>query len=227
MSRQKNSYRVLGALLLLGLAGTAAAQDAPAKATAKLDKADVSFIQKAAADGMAEVQLGQLALSNTSNPQVKTAAQQLVDDHGKVNEQLKSLAATKQVELPTALSADATKQAKTLQSLHDAAFDHAWAKDMVANHQAAIKIFGEEGKQTDDADLRQFTKTTLPTLNQHLKMAQQLAAVPDARDQAMSQSMKSINNEPASMPAPTPAATPAFAPAPAAAAAAAPTVIKH
>lgn len=225
MSRQKNSYHVFGALLLLGLAGTAAAQNAPAKANAKLDKADTSFMQKAAADGMAEVQLGQLALSNTSNPQVKTAAQQLVDDHGKVNEQLKSLAATRQVELPAAISADATKQAKTLQSLHDAAFDQAWAKDMVTNHQAAIKLFGEEGKQTDDADLRQFTKTTLPTLNQHLKMAQQLAAVPDARDQAMSQSMKSLTDSSAG-PAPSPVApavTPVAAPAPATA----PATIKH
>jgi putative membrane protein len=221
MSSQKNRYRMLGTLLLCGLAGTVAAQDAPAKTTAKLDKADVSFVQKAAADGMAEVQLGQLALSNSSNPEVKTAAQQLIDDHGKANEQLKSLATSKQVELPTAISADATKQAKTLQSLHDAAFDQTWAKDMVSDHQAAIKLFGEEAKQTDDADLRQFTKATLPTLNQHLKMAQQLAAVPDARDQAMSQAIKSINSEPASMPTPT--AAPTAAPAPVAA----PAAIKH
>ena len=71
-------------------------------------------------------------------------------------------------------------------------------------------MFTDEGKQTKDTDIQQFVKTTLPTLKSHLESAQKLAAVPDARDKAMDQTMKSMGGAMDS--------TPATAPAPAAAA---------
>lgn len=174
-------------------------------------------MQHAAAAGLAEVHLGQMALDKSSDAQVKLLAQRIVDDHTKANDQLKTLGQSKQVMLPAALSSDAQKEAMALQAKNGSAFDQAWSKAMIKDHQAAVKMFTQEGKQTKDADLRQFVQATLPTLNTHMQLAQKLAAVPDARDKAMDQATKSMANDPMSnMPATTtPAATPPASAAPA------------
>jgi putative membrane protein len=189
--------QALGSALLLSLACAAMAQpDGSADAKSSLNATDSTFMQHAAADGLAEVQLGQMALDKSSDAQVKQLAQRIVDDHTKANDQLKALAQSKQVTLPTAPTSDAQKESKDLQAKSGDAFDQAWLKDMVKDHQAAVKMFTQEGKQTKDPDLHQFAQTTLPTLNTHLQMATKLAAIPDARDQAMDQATKSMAGNP-------------------------------
>src|SRR4051812_33416448 len=70
-----------------------------------LSMSDKKFIKDAADGGLAEVELGQLAASKGSSDEVKKFGQRMVDDHGKANDQLKQLASSKQVNLPTEPSA--------------------------------------------------------------------------------------------------------------------------
>ena len=65
---------------------------------------DHHFVMEAAGGGMAEVELGQLAADKASNATVKAFGQQMVSDHGKAGDDLKSLAASKNITLPTALN---------------------------------------------------------------------------------------------------------------------------
>ena len=198
---------VLGVVMLTAV--HAAAAVAPSKA-------DATFMQDASAAGMAEVDMGQLALKQSSDAKVKALAQRLVDDHAKADDQLKALAASKQVTLSTTSSSDVQKEEKDLQAKSGSAFDQAWLKDMVKDHQKALKAFNQEGKKGTDADVRQFAQATLPTLNDHLKTAKDLAAVYDARDKSMDQTTKSFSNDPMNNnPAitPTAPATPVVAPA--------------
>jgi putative membrane protein len=149
-----------------------------------INAGDSAFLKHAAVDGLAEVQMGQMALDKSSDAQVKQLAQRIVDDDTRSNEQLKVLAGNKQVTLPTAASSDALKEIGKLQKKNGSAFDQAWSKAIVKDHQ--------------------FTHATLPTLQARLKSAQELAAVPDARDKAMDQATKSLANDPmSSMPATT------------------------
>src|SRR5262245_36138525 len=67
--------------------------------------ADHHFVMEAAEGGMAEVELGKLAADKASNAKVKEFGERMVTDHGKADEELKSLAASKQITLPTALNA--------------------------------------------------------------------------------------------------------------------------
>jgi putative membrane protein len=205
--------QVLGGALLLSLACAAMAQpDGSVDAKSSTNATDSTFMQHAAADGLAEVQLGQMALNKSSDAQVKQLAQHIVDDHTKANDQLKALAQSKQVTLPTAPTSDAQKESKDLQAKNGSSFDQAWLKDMVKNHQAAVKAFTQESKQAKDPDVHQFAQTTLPTLNTHLQMATKLAAIPDARDKAMDQTTKSMAGNPMSS-MPTTAAPTATTPA--------------
>lgn len=203
--------QVLGGALLLSLACAAMAQpDGAVDAKSSTNATDSTFMQHAAADGLAEVQLGQMALEKSSDAQIKQLAQRIVHDHTKANDQLEALAQSKQVTLPTAPTSDALKESKDLQAKNDSSFDQAWLNDMVKDHQAAVKMFTQENKQAKDPDVHQFAQTTLPTLNTHLQMAKKLAAIPDARDAAMDQTTKSMAGNPmSSMPTTAvPAATP-------------------
>lgn len=178
-----------------------------------VDAGDSSFMQHAAADGMAEIAMGQMALGKSSNASVKALAQRVVDDHTKANDRLKTLAAGKQVTLPTAPDADAQKESKKLDALSGDAFDKAWSKDMVDAHKKAVKLFTSESKDAKDDDVRKFAAATLPTLQTHLQMATQVASIPDARDKAMDQAMKSMNESESPVAATPAAATPMATPA--------------
>lgn len=63
---------------------------------------DAEFAVNAANGGMAEVALGDLAQQKASNAEVKSFAATMVKDHSKANEELKALAAAKNITLPAA-----------------------------------------------------------------------------------------------------------------------------
>jgi len=82
-------HLIVAALVASGLAFALPGEAQDSKAN--LPRADVKFLQKAAQDGLAEVQLGQLAQHKALRDEVRQFAARMVQDHGKTNEQLRSL----------------------------------------------------------------------------------------------------------------------------------------
>jgi len=196
--------QALAAALLVSITCAASAQsDSTSDTKSSLSAADTVFIENAAKGGMAEIQMGKTALGKSSDDKVKALAQRIVDDHTKADDALKTLAESKKISFPADPGKDAQKENDKLQAMKSAGFDQAWSKAMVKDHQDAIKLFTAEGKDTKDTDIQQFVKANLPTLKSHLEAAQKLAAVPDARDQAMDQSSKSMISAMDSSPATT------------------------
>jgi|HubBroStandDraft_3_1064219.scaffolds.fasta_scaffold01404_2 putative membrane protein len=155
----------------------------PMKATAdtrsgssSLKATDKTFVRKAAEGGMAEVELGKLAASKASDPEVKSFGQKMVDDHSKANDKLKQVAGQKGVDLPNGMSAkDKALEAK-LDKLSGADFDRTYMKEMLKDHQKDVAEFRKEAKRAAaDADVKSFASDTLPTLEEHLKMAQDVS----------------------------------------------------
>jgi putative membrane protein len=142
----------------------------------KLSAADQKFMRKAAMDGMAEVELGRIAAQNGSSDQVKQFGQHMVDDHGKANEELKSLAQTKGVNLPAKVDSKHAKLIAHMEKLSGAAFDRAYMSEMLKDHKTDVAAFKKESTQASDADLKAFAAKTTPTLKAHLQMAQQTSA---------------------------------------------------
>jgi len=137
---------------------------------------DTTFATKAAAGGMAEVQLGQLALKNASNADVKSFAQKMVDDHTQAGDKLKSVAAKDSLNLPSDIDAKDKATYDRLSKLHGAAFDRAYMRDMVKDHKTDVAEFQREANRGKNQDLKQFASETLPTLQEHLKMAESTVA---------------------------------------------------
>lgn len=140
-------------------------------AAAPVFAADEAFVAKAAQGGMAEVELGKLASEKASADAVKQFGQRMVTDHGKANDELKTLAANKKMTLPTDIGAENKALRDRLTKLSGAAFDQAYMKAMVADHVKDVNEFRTESKSGKDADVKAWAGKTLPTLEEHLKMA--------------------------------------------------------
>ena len=137
-----------------------------------LDHSDRKFIEEAAKGGMAEVEMGQIAQQKAQNPQVKEFGGRMVQDHGKANDELKTLASSKGVQVPSELDRSHKKKADSLNKKSADKFDHEYMEEMVKDHKKDVKEFEKAAKNAKDADVRNFASKTLPTLQEHLKMAE-------------------------------------------------------
>jgi putative membrane protein len=142
---------------------------------APLAKDDAGFVTKAAQGGMAEVNLGTMAAQKAASADVKTFGNTMVTDHSKANDELKQLAASKGVTLPADVGKENQDVADKLGKLTGAAFDKAYMKDMVEDHEKDVKDFEKASKSAKDPDLKAWAAKTLPTLQGHLKMAKDTA----------------------------------------------------
>jgi putative membrane protein len=158
---------MLGIMFVAGVlsAGSAAAQSA-----------DQSFAREAAMGGMAEIELGNLAKEKASNADVKQFGERMATDHGKANDELKQWAQQKKVTLPEAIDAKHIATRDRLAKLSGDAFDKAYMRDMVTDHQHDVAAFKREAASGQDPDLKAWAAKTLPTLQDHLKVAQETAA---------------------------------------------------
>lgn len=135
---------------------------------------DQSFVMKAASGGMAEVMLGQLAQKNGSAPAVKEFGKKMETDHSKANDELKTIASKNSITLPSAPGPAEQATYNRLSKLSGAAFDKAYADDMVKDHQEDIAEFKKEASSGQNPDIKAFASKTLPTLEEHLKMAREM-----------------------------------------------------
>jgi putative membrane protein len=136
---------------------------------------DAAFMKDAAADGMAEVELGKLAESKATRADVKAFAQMMVNDHSKANDELKGLADQKKVDLPDDPKPEHKATRDRLEKMSGDAFDRAYLDHMVKDHEKAVNLFSRESKSGHDADVKAWAGKTLPTLQAHLAQVRSLA----------------------------------------------------
>jgi len=158
------------AVITAVFAMTAAIATAQAPAS-KATNPDQKFVTEAAGGGAAEVELGKLATEHASNPDVKSFGQRMVDDHSKAGNELKQLATTKNISLPTDLDSKDKALYDRLMKLQGAAFDRAYMDAMVKDHEKDIEAFGTESNEGHDPEVKAWATKALPTLEEHLRMA--------------------------------------------------------
>lgn len=137
-----------------------------------VSSADRAFAMKAAEANLAEVELGKLAQQKASSDDVKNFANRMVDDHQKANDELKQWAETKSVTLPADLNSKDKALKDRLSNLSGSDFDKAYIRDMVKDHKKDVAEFQRESNRASDPELKSWASKTLPTLQDHLKMAE-------------------------------------------------------
>lgn len=173
----KRQFLVAGMLAALGpLAAVGfAAQSASSNGNAKnLSSSDMAFARKAAEGGLAEVKLGELAEKNGGTQQVKDFGQRMVQDHTRLNGELTLDAAKENIQLPNEMSSTDQNTYNSLSKLSGAAFDRAYSRDMVSDHQKDISDFQKEAKDGRNSTLKDFAASATPVLQQHLTLAREM-----------------------------------------------------
>ncbi|NKJ47439.1 hypothetical protein CIC12_11935 [Burkholderia sp. SG-MS1] len=158
------------------LPGSASAQTEAASTTAAnpLGQMDKDFVQAASMSSSTEIDAGKLAMSNSSDKDVKSFARHMMMDHTKLTVQLK-MAAPHGVEVPKDNSD--TELLNSLKPLKGKSFDQAYIQKVgLEGHQKAIAAFEKQISDGQNADLKKAAQKALPTIKEHYRMAQDLAA---------------------------------------------------
>jgi putative membrane protein len=140
----------------------------------KLGWMDRRFVTKAADGGQAELAVAKLAAEKASNAEVKSFAQKLVDDHSKVNDELKGIAGQKNVKLDD--DNDHDRAYKRLSKKSGAEFDREFVEHMIDEHEKDVKMFEKAAKDAKDSDVRSFAAKHVDHLREHLRQAESLRA---------------------------------------------------
>ncbi|HEY0255951.1 MAG TPA: DUF4142 domain-containing protein [Candidatus Methylacidiphilales bacterium] len=147
-----------------GAAGNTAGKEAK-----RSDKtSDRQFIVKAAQGGMTEVELGKLAQEKAASPDVKQFGARMVTDHSKADADLKVLAEKKGVNVPDSLDSKHKAMVEHFQHLSGSAFDRAYVKAMVRDHQTDATEYREESTSAQDPDVKTYAGDTLKVIESHL-----------------------------------------------------------
>ncbi len=137
---------------------------------------DVDFPQKAYSGGMMEVQLGKIAQQKASSYKVKEFGERMINDHSKANKELKDIAQKNNISLPDSMLDENKDTYDNLSQYSGSEFDKHYMDKMVADHKATIKLFENASQNAKNPEIQQWAKDTLPTLKQHLQLAESTLA---------------------------------------------------
>ncbi len=155
-----------------------------------ISKSDRQFMEKATQGNLAEALLGSMAVSKGTSKSVQDFGRRMIEDHMKAQKELTGLAKQKGVTLPSQASDEMRDEIKDLARHSGPAFDRAYMQHMVAEHQKDVAEYKDAAKNTKDSSLKAYAQRTLPTLEDHLRAAQEIA--------------RSITTEPQPAPEPRP-----------------------
>ena len=146
----------------MSLAGVARAETTPTGEGSSVSAKDKTFMKKAAKGGMMEVTMGKVAEQNGQSDDVKSFGKRMVTDHGKANDELKSIASKKGVQLP---SKEHTGKWTS---------DKAYIDMMVKDHEKDLAEFKEEASSGSDPDVKKFADDTAKVIQEHLDLAKEI-----------------------------------------------------
>jgi putative membrane protein len=137
------------------------------------------FARTAAMSDMFEIESSRLAEQRSQDAQVKQFAQHMIRDHQKTTSELKGLlpqlqGAAAAPQLPTSLDQQHQALVQQLQGAQGAEFDRTFVRQQVQAHQTAVDLFRAYAQSGDNAQLKQWASQTLPSLEEHLRQAQQM-----------------------------------------------------
>ena len=136
---------------------------------------DAAFIKKAANGGMTEVELGKIAEDKGQKQEVKDFGARMVKDHGKANDDLKSVASKMNVEVPDKVNAKHQAVIDKFSKMSAGeAFDAAYVKEMIKDHKKDIAEFENAKGEVKNDDLKKFIDDTVPVMKEHLDMVEKI-----------------------------------------------------
>jgi putative membrane protein len=149
-------------------ANEARKDNADSLGTYQVDAESADFLVKAANAEMTVIKLGEVAAQKAMHTKVKEMGEMMIKDHTAGNDELKKLAAGRNVSLPETIGGDMQKQVEELGGKKGKDFDRAYISQMIKDHEETISLFKRATEKVNDQDVRTFANNTLPKLQEHL-----------------------------------------------------------
>ena len=144
--------------------------------TPTLSATEEIFIQNAAAFGLSDLKIAELAVKKADNADIKAFAKKAVTDHTKVNKELNTLAANQGVKISTVLTPAHAEALQKLENVKGAEFDKEFLAEVLHSHHIHMTSYEKESKDHNDKELKAFVDKTIPTMQAHYDKAKLLAA---------------------------------------------------
>jgi putative membrane protein len=159
-------------------------------------KGDSRFIRELASDNLLEVRQGQLAEKKASNSDVKKFGERMVTDHTKLEDEVTSLASKNGMQFKPVLGPKHESKLDRLEKLSGKGFDRAYMSAMVREHTDDVDYVQNEAKSAHSSEVRDLASKALPTLQDHLSQAKQVAAKVGADTTATARHVTASRNKP-------------------------------
>ena len=167
----KKPLTALCAVFALSAGAIASAQER--QVALAQDSPESKFLMDAARGDIAEVKLGELAQQKGQSEGIREFGEMLVEDHSKAGKKTAELAKDMGVIPPALPSAEQTQKHDALARLSGEEFDRQFAAEMVKGHQEEIAKYRAQAER-GNSKVSELAEETLPTLEQHLAVAQRL-----------------------------------------------------
>lgn len=177
MKRTSILATIVTLVLVFGFTLFASAQQ---KAT-QTKSPDQKFVTEAASGSLFEIEAGKLAVQKASKPEVKEFGQTMIDDHSKASQELKTLAASKNIQLPEQMSQKHRQDLEKLSKYSGADFDKNYMEMMVKDHKKDVSEFRKQANDGKDPDLRAWASKKVAALEEHLTMAQDMTRATETK----------------------------------------------
>ena len=144
-------------------------------ANADRQASDQNFVAQVAQANMAEVELGRIALSKSTDSDVRTFAALMVEDYSRINDELADLVQGQDIDVPSTLDEHHRGIVADVSARTGDDFDAAYAKQMAADHAGAMSFFRSAAASDElSPALSNFASRIVPTVERHRAMAQEL-----------------------------------------------------
>jgi putative membrane protein len=148
-----------------------------AKLLASVTTSKESFAEMAGMADIYEIQASEMALSRARRAEIKSFAQQMIKDHHRTSDDLKSMLGSlnEPIQPTTKLNALFQTLINDLEGASDEDFDKRYLAQQESVHSAAVTLTKTYRDRGDNSALRELAKLAVPLYEDHLRMVKQLA----------------------------------------------------
>jgi len=129
---------------------------------------DDQFLKDQVAGNQDEIEVAKLAKNKSTDKEIKSIAQYLVEEHSKALDKLRKMASAKNLTVVSAASDEAKSTISSLESKKANEFDKAWCEKLIDKHKSTISKYESAATSVSNNDLKSFINETLPKLRMHL-----------------------------------------------------------
>lgn len=136
---------------------------------------DRDFILKASEANLAGVELGELAETKATAPSVRNFAEMMITEHQAAYNELKSIAIDKSTAITTSINFEHQGIKQKLTEMSGYAFDTAYMRSLIRDHEKTIALFETEISKGNDAHVKGYAIKHLPRIQRHHDKADSLS----------------------------------------------------